>query len=96
MFRKRCRQLRSLGYAFGQAGPPSPECSKGPMRLIIAGLVASEIEIVHAEKKTLRACGRVGPAHRRRHSLAYGNARSGSIVSALYLQNVHCFNAWEK
>src|SRR5262249_50704340 len=70
-------QLRSLGYAFGQSGRGSRNIPKDPVRLIVSRLVAGEIQVVHVEEETLRATGHIGPAHRRRRTLADGNARSG-------------------
>src|SRR5438445_13858570 len=69
-------QLRSLGYAFGQAGRGRRNVPKNPVRLIVSSLVAGEIHVVHMEEETLRASGHVGPTHRRRCTLADGNARS--------------------
>src|SRR4051812_13394097 len=68
-------QLRSLGYAFGQAGCRRWNIPKHPVRLIVSSLVASEIQVVHVKKKALCAGGRVGPIHRGRRTLSSGNAR---------------------
>src|SRR5580700_6771229 len=70
-------QLRSLGYAFGQAARGRRNVPKNPMRLIVSSLVAGEIHVVHVEEETLRADGHVSPAHRRRRTFADANAGSG-------------------
>src|SRR5258707_436863 len=69
-------QLRALGYAFGQAGRSRRKVPQDPVCLIVSSLVAGEIQVVHMEEEALRARGHVGPVHRRRRTLAGGNARS--------------------
>src|SRR5215471_6705776 len=70
-------QLRSLGYTFGEAGCRRRNIPKDPVRLIVGGLVASQIQVVHMEEKTVCASGRVGPIHRWRRTLSGGNPRGG-------------------
>src|SRR5262249_42639597 len=70
-------QLRTLRYAFRQAGRGARNVPQNPVRLIVSGLVAGDIEVVHVEEEALRACRYVGPGHRRRCTLAGGNTWSG-------------------
>src|ERR1019366_10686407 len=70
-------QLRSLGYAFGQAVRGRRNVPKDPVRLIVSSLVAGEIQVVHVKEETLRASRHVGPTHRRRRTLTDGNTWSG-------------------
>src|SRR5580693_5412575 len=51
------RQLRSLGYAFGQAGCRRRNIPKNPVRLVVSSLVAGEVQVVHVQEKTLCASG---------------------------------------
>src|SRR4051794_30540126 len=70
-------QLRSLRYAFGQAGRTRRNVPKDPVRLIVSSLIAGEIQVVHVQEKTLRTSRCVGPTHRRRRTLSRSHTRSG-------------------